>query len=215
MDATLIRMVAGLGLLALLGCDGSPAQEPVGAGARPAAQRKAPAAVSLRADTVLPKAFERTLPAEPQGPVVVPAGLLLVSSVVRPRAEVRSGPGIQYELADNVLEQGAKVLTFARVGVWQKVVVIGTWQKGWVHSGALSAQAPSAAPLTVDMRRLPTVTVVHDVETVQAYRVANPPLKVAIPRGAQFRSLRLAAADTLVWLPQTNSVMWMSRKDVQ
>ena len=113
-----------------------------------------------------------------------------------------------------MLEAGARVLTFARIGVWQKVVVVGTWQRGWVHAGALSKPEVAREPLAVDMHILPTVIAMHDVAAAQAFQTAAP-LKVAVPRGAQFRTLRFADDGTLVWLPQTNSVMWMSRKDVQ
>jgi hypothetical protein len=164
--------------------------------------------------TVLPPSFAKALPPEDGGLATVPAFMLMVSAVARPKAELRAGPGPQYELADSLLPQRTPVLLYTRFGVWQKVVVLGTWQRGWVHAGALGPAAPNPRRLVVDLRRLPTVIVAHDVETVQAFR-SLAPLHAAIPRGAQFRSLRIADGGTLVWLPQTNSTMWLSRKDVQ
>jgi hypothetical protein len=175
------------------------------------AKRKAPRVNDV---TVLPPLFARGLP--PRGPsrAVVPAFMVMESKVQRPRAELRAGPGAQFELSDQVLPQGTRVLLFDRVGVWQKVLVVGTWQKGWVHSQALEPGVPNSRPIAVDMSRLPTVIAVNDISAGQAFR-SLAPVKVAIPRGAQFRTLRIADGGTLVWLPQTNSTVWISGKDVQ
>jgi hypothetical protein len=168
----------------------------------------------VKARTEVPTAFAAKLPKDAERWILVPVGMVSVAEVSRPRAEVRSGPGTQFELADKVLAVGTPVLTFEKVGVWRKVVAMRTSQTGWVHEQALTEPQANTVPMRVDARRLPTVLAIRDVKEVQAFpdrdaRAAN------VPRGAMFRTLRYEGGGTLVWLPETASVMWMSRKDVQ
>lgn len=187
----------------------------------PAAQRKAkPApprvvAESLHAATRLPEAFGKPLTSNKVGLVQVPPGMVLLSEIARPRAELRTGPGIQFELADKILTQGTRVIVFMKIGVWAKVIVpSGTWQSGWVHGQTLAEAKPNEKPLTIDVNRLPTVIALNRIATVESFP-DQVKLSVEIPKGAMFRSLRFADNDALIYLPDTNSVMWMSRKDVK
>lgn len=171
-------------------------------------------ATAVKAATVLPATFGTKLETKDGPLILVPTGMLAVAKVSRPRAEVRSGPGVQYELADKVLPLGTSVMVFDKVGVWQKVVVMKTSQTGWIHSQALTEPRSSDVPMRVDVRRLPTVLALHDVDSVQSFPALDV-LAAKVPRGVMFRTLRYADNGTLVWLPETASVMWMSRKDVQ
>lgn len=178
------------------------------------AARRAAAATPIKRDTVLPPSFAQTLPDAGERRLLVPAEMLTVSEIVRPKAEVRGGPGVQFELADKVLVQGTAVLVFDKVGVWRKIVVMATSQTGWVHAQTLAEPKPSDVPMLVDPRRLPTVLAMREVEQVRSFPAQNP-VKTKVPKGAMFRSLMYADAGTLVLLPETNSVMWISGKDVQ
>jgi hypothetical protein len=201
-----------MGVLALAGC-----QTPEGetAASRPApAKRHRASAATVEAATKLPENFGKPLGSGKPGVVRVPAGMLMVSEIARPRAELRTGPGIQFELADSILTQGTRVIQFMKVGVWAKVIVIGTWQSGWVHGQTLAEAKPNTRAITIDTNRLPTVLALHPVGSVASFP-DQAKLAVDIPKGAMFRSLRFADNDALIYLPDTNSVMWMSRKDVQ
>lgn len=172
-------------------------------------------AEALNADTRLPDTFGKPLASSKAGLVKVPPGMLLLSEIVRPRAELRTGPGIQFELSDRILTQGTRVIVFMKVGVWAKVVVPGNgWQSGWVHGQTLAAARPNDKPMTIDPNRLPTVIALNPVGSVASFPEQKE-LPVTIPKGAMFRSLRFADKKALIYLPETNSVMWMSRKDVQ
>lgn len=179
--------------------------------ARVAQTKPPPPPLLVRAETVLPERFgveTREIP------LLVPERLLNESEVTRPRAEVRSGPGSQFELTDEVLPQGAKVIVFSQVGVWRKVLVPSSGRKGWVHQQALAEPRPTKAPLPLDARELPTVLALRPVEEAKSFP-ARESRAVAIPKGTMFRSLMDSGNETLVWLPETNSVLWLSRKDVQ
>ena len=185
--------------------------EPVHAFVGPPAPRRA----EVQARTELPDAFTAELANDSDVTLTVPPGMLLVSTVERPRAELRLGPGGQFELADAVLAKGTPVVVLEQVGVWCKVLTQGRAPMGgWAHEQALGAIALSRAPLLLDASRLPTVLATRLVPSVESYP-GRERVVTAIPRGALFRSLVVGEVDALVWLPETNSVMWISRKDVQ
>lgn len=205
-----IQILSGVTILALVACQTTEAEPKVAKRSKP----KAVVSEVLKAETDLPEAFGKPLSASKSGLVQVPSGMLLVSEIARPRAELRTGPGIQFELADKILTQGTKVLVFMKVGVWSKIIVPGSWQQGWVHGQTLAEAKPNDRAMTIDMNRLPTVLALRPIDQVETYP-AQAKVPVAIPKGAMFRSLRFAENEALIWLPDTNSVMWMSRKDVQ
>jgi hypothetical protein len=180
-----------------------------------AAARRARMPKPVAPTTIIPERFSTTLPEKlDAGPRSVPKAMLSVAKVVRPRAELREGPGPEFMLHDTLLAQGTQVLVFSRVGVWQKVLVPGSWKKGWIHRQALSEVRPSERAMRIDMSRLPTVLAVRGVDKARAFPSLSE-VQVEIPRGSMFRSLKENDWGTLVWLPETNSVMWMARKDVQ
>lgn len=166
---------------------------------------------TLLEKTVLPKGFAREIAA---GRITIPGDMISVSAVTRPRAEVRSGPGAQFDLEEFVLEQGTPVVLFDRFGVWQKVLAIGSWKRGWVHAATLGDAVKRREPLTLETKLLPTVLALRPIEVAKTYPEGNP-LKVDVPKGALFHSLMFSGPTALVVLPETNSVMWVSRKDVQ
>jgi len=170
--------------------------------------------IQVRTKTVIPKEFPNQIGLEPQGDVAVPAAMLELLEVAHRRAEVRIGPGSQYELSDAVLAQGTRVIETGSYGVWRKILVLGTWQEGWVHNQVLGGSPGNGAAVRVAMQHLPTVLVVHPVMVARSYDKAEP-LAVTISRGSQFRELRRDESASLVWLPQTNSALWLSRKDVR
>ena len=170
--------------------------------------------LKLKAQTIIPDAFTEQLSKDGVELVVVPANTLLVSLVVRPRAEIRVGPGSQFELLDKSAEAGEELVHLDRRGVWRKVVHLATGASGWVHSQALSEPKLSKNEIMLPIQRLPTVQLIRATDRVWNFPGAMP-LRVKVPQGAMFRQLRRTRENVLVAIPSTNSVMWLSRKDLQ
>ena len=61
---------------------------------------------------------------------------------------------------------------------------------------------------------LPTVLAIKPVEGARAFP-SREIHRVAIPKGTMFHALINEGDETLVWLMDTNSVVWLSTKDVQ
>ena len=182
--------------IAISGCQILPnfQSDPMVVTSKPTARRARPPR-PIVASTIVPEIFNGSL-------------------VTRPRAEVREGPGAEFMLQDDLLTQGTQVLVFSRIGVWLKVLVPTSGQKGWVHRQAVSSARPSDHTVNLDMNRLPTVLAIREVDMAKTFP-GQSDIRVNIPKGAMFRSLMENEWGTLVWLAETNSVMWMARKDVQ
>ena len=171
------------------------------------------AIVPLQPRTILPPQFCQSLAPEAQGLVRLPPQIVSTAKVVRPRAELRVGPGGQYELREVSLVRDAQVVVIGKLGIWRKVLLPQSGDYGWVHAQAISEATLNNAPMNLDMRRLPTVQAAHLIELAQQFPDSNP-IKVTIPRGAIFRLIRQDDRAALVWLSETNSVMWLSLKDL-
>lgn len=167
---------------------------------------------TLRTETVLPGNF--VAPQEPErcALLAIPPGILRLSKVAQRRAEIRLGPGGRFALRDQILPKGAQVIVFQRIGPWQQVLVPGSWVQGWIHAAALTPLALNAEPMVVDACKLPAVVALRPIRHVKNYQ-DTAPLPVAIPSGSRFHTLRTAQRSHLVWLAETNSVVWLPRKD--
>lgn len=176
----------------------------------------APARVTiLKSETILPLVFGTGLEVRADAArFIVPGEMLVAAKVSRPRAEVRSGPGAQFDLEEFVLTQGTSVLLFDRVGVWQKVFVPGNGRRGWVHHQTLAEGEALKDPVTLEVEDLPTLLATKPIAAARSFPEREP-VKVEIPKGAMFRSVSYHGDAALVVVPGTDSVMWVSRKDVQ
>lgn len=173
----------------------------------------ASASQRVQAATVLPKSriidATRDVPAD----LVVAPYVVMTSRVARPRAEVRVGPGSQFELLDHFLSRDTEVVILSQHGVWRKILPIHDGPVAWVHSQALSRAKLNTHSIHLRSQRLPVVQVVHDTDKVWLYG-RNALAAAQVSRGTMFRTLRLTDHGALVWLAETNSVVWLSRKDV-
>ena len=167
----------------------------------------------VQASTVLPRRFKAGIGDGDLGDLIVAPYVLMTSKVVRPRAEIRVGPGSQFELLEGSLSQNAEVVVLSQHGNWFKTIPIHDGPAGWVHQQTLSRARLNTHSIHLRTMRLPVVQVAHDTDRVWLYG-KNKLVTARVPRGTIFRSLRLTEQGALVWIPETGSVVWLSRKDV-
>jgi uncharacterized protein YgiM (DUF1202 family) len=89
-------------------------------------------------------------------PIQVAPGLLLLSEIIRPRAYLRQGPGTHYEVGDQILAKGSRVIVQAQVGIWKKVQVMADGRVGWLHSKSVSDPVLNKSFIRVESKSLPT-----------------------------------------------------------
>lgn len=145
-----------------------------------------------------------------------PAGTLLISRVIRPRAEVREGPGINFSLSDRILEEDDRVIVFEVHGVWTKILSIKSWESGWVHAQVLSPPELNKKQMTINFARFPTVLAVRPLNYVGAFTSGDTiKLDEIIPKGKLFRALQVTNEKTLIWMAENNSIVWIKGRDMQ
>jgi|GEM_PF-3504268 len=146
---------------------------------------------------------------------------LVVSAVtVRPRTEMRAGPGVEFEVSDSVLDSGERVLVYELIGSWRRIVSPSRGVRGWVHRGSLrfdhhNAKTLREAKAKVSIRPdlLPMVFSHHSVKRVYRYPDLEP-LQTLIPPGKYFYLLRENEGRKLIWLVETNSVVWIKSEEM-
>lgn len=175
-----------------------------------------PLVTSIEAKTIIPRSFDRQpISLDPSHLVKIPKQLLSAAMIVRPRAELRMGPGSTFDLLDSILEENDKVMIFDTIGVWSKIVSLRLGIGGWVHKKvlALDESAPDSN-IEVATKLLPTVIAIEAVTHMYSYGdLAKIPVRIG--KGSQFIALRKIGGRTLVWLADTNSVAWISEEQVK
>jgi len=166
----------------------------------------------IRARTEVPaQAASAATPLSPATSVIIPPSLVVTAWVVRPRAEIREGPGTEFPLRAEVITRGEEVVLFGRVAVWQQVVAIGSGVRGWVHYQTLGRASANHAEIKLRSSLLPRVFAVRAIDSAYSWPEMKA-LPVAAPQGSMFVFLREQAGRRLVWLPENNSILWVDRK---
>jgi len=175
-----------------------------------------PDQVAVLAATTLPEKFlpPSDRPLKFPKTLQISQTLIDVTKITRPRVELREGPGIQFKLYDRVLRDGTEVALFQRQGVWQKVLDLQTSATGWVHKQALSAPVRKSAMLPVASAHLPVVFAQRPIDRAFDFK-SEQPLVVKIPKGRAFLGLTWRRDRVLIYLTETNSVLWLREGDAQ
>ena len=144
----------------------------------------------------------------------VPPGMLALSDVARPRAYLRQGPGTHFEVGDQPVSKGTSVIILAEIGVWKKVQLMHEGKVGWIHRRTLGIPYTTKIPVKLEAKNLPTVSTLRNLTSVEAFPT-HERISMNVPKGSVFSFLRSNSDGFLVWLPVTNSVLWLKRRDAQ
>ena len=92
----------------------------------------------VRAVTDLPAQYDKTSSVLADVETLQVGGDLVSSATtIRPRTEIRTGPGIEFNLSDFVLNAGERVIVYELVGAWRRIVSPARGIRGWAHRGTL------------------------------------------------------------------------------
>ena len=157
-------------------------------------------------------------PQEPDWPsqltLLIETQLLDIYKIVRPTVEMRDGPGLNYPLDANLLQEGDLVVKIADHGIWRKVLVLTSGEKAWVHYRTIKAYRPSKKYISMKLNHIPRVFVSgpisHAIDFSTGQKRPWSPAK-----GRPFPVLQKRGKLTLVYLPETNSLAWLTSRDVQ
>ena len=169
--------------------------------------------MAIAGDSKLPRSFKPVAPYAARK-VVLPKGALRLSRVSRVRAELREGPGSQFKLQGKWLQRGDKVIVFNRVAAWYKVLTIQSKKQGWMHYKALGSFYYSDRPTALSVHLLPRVFSIRKISSVYL-NPSKTQVAVNIPKGRAFAALQIDQRRTLVWVRETDSVLWLNSEDAR
>lgn len=179
----------------------------------PRSEPDTPQTLDIQSASILPEYFTKSGLKDDHTFFRIPEQALGLALIKRPKAELRQGPGLHFELEENLLPQGTRVFIIERSAFWRRVFAPDLKIWGWVHRKTLRMAEQKDALLTVNPRGLPKVFAARPIET--AYNFGNlSELKVSIPKGAGFLKVRERGDKVLVILPDTRSLLWLAKKDV-
>lgn len=192
-------------LALLLGCV-TPSQETVsGDGSK----SNPNAAVEIREKPIQPAQGITKSDANDVETFILARNLIEMRTVKRISADLRIGPGVEFNLADEVLNHGETVVVLERSAQWLKVATTDAKKLGWVHKLALGDQKiRSSESVHLDSKIFPTVFAATRVQHVYSYSKKEK-IQIDISRGVACKMLREENGKKLLWLSQLNLLFWV------
>jgi len=139
--------------------------------------------------------------------------LIDMRKVIRRVADLRIGPGIEFNLQDWNFAHGDAVVILEKSNQWFKVSSLDGKKFGWIHKKTLSEQKLSSKSkneelnVRVESKVFPTVFAATRVQQVYSY-LKKETIQLEIPRGTSLKMLREENGRKLLWLAQHNIVFW-------
>ncbi|MBP9706352.1 MAG: hypothetical protein KBD78_01845 [Oligoflexales bacterium] len=113
-------------------------------------------------------------------------------------------------MKNQFIPPNTKLIVFERRGFWLFASTSTANLRGWVHSGAVKELESSKEKLMINTNALPVLFSVKDISGAKSYPEKQP-VATNVPKGAIFLGLKNYGKETLVWIKETNSLMWVER----
>lgn len=150
---------------------------------------------------------------EIEQPIRFEVAVLDARKIVRPRVEIREGPGAAYFIEDTILEKGELVVVLEKYFRWRKVLAVEKKVEGWVHEKTLSQDNVTKGTPQISLNHFPSIFPRVNLKRVFDYRT-NKKIPYEIPRGKNLRKLRQDKNRVLIFIEETHSVAWLREGDV-
>ncbi len=144
--------------------------------------------------------------------VEIPENLILTSRVIRPFSEIRTGPGIQFEVIRTIPKEEELVI-LEEHSPWLKVIVLSKHEKGWLHYKTLSKLELNRSKITLSIDHFPVIYAAKDVRQGITFKNEKP-ISIQLNKGTGFYQLYKKQRRVLVWSPERNGVIWLANADV-
>lgn len=126
--------------------------------------------------------------------LLVPSELVITAKTIRDLTELRSGPGSQFPLLDNLIEKNTLLILLAKYKKWNKVYIPSLDVSAWIHQNQLHITRNLNRNINISTLTLPLVTSYTKIDTIYDY-LNKKPLNFPIPKGRGFRQLK----KTILW----------------
>lgn len=187
------------------GCQSSPSPISV--------STKIPTILLVDSETKLPDLFRQASTGEVEKKIRLPSGMLSISNISRRVAELREGPGVQFEIIPQILLKDTPVFETNRIENWVKVVAPTKDISGWLHKDTLQSMRTFDRSFDVRVELLPKVFLAKEIDRIEKFRTSEKIFK-RLPKGTFFYKLKEEKSRVLVIIIETNSLAWLNRSDL-
>lgn len=164
--------------------------------------------------TTVPEKFEKHFELSDVSTVVIPDAALALARTVRNQVELREGPGMAFQLKDEILPRDKALIILEQAKKWIKVLDPTRHTVGWVHQQTIKRIPSAGRTETVVLNALPKAFAVAPIKRIYDYKDGSP-IDVNIPKGASFVRLREDKENSLVIIQQTASLAWINKRAIQ
>lgn len=164
--------------------------------------------------TTIPETFTRQDDLKGVKALIIPDSALAIVKTTRNQVELREGPGLAFQLKDEVLPRDKTLIVIEKAKKWTKVFDPISHASGWVHQQTIQRMPSKGHKEVVALKALPKAFAVSSIKKIYDYK-AGIPIEVNIPKGTPFIRLREDSERSLVIIPQTASLAWINKKDIQ
>jgi len=141
--------------------------------------------------------------------LMIPSNMLLIYKIIRSGTPMRQGPRVSLPIYNRILQKNDYVVFFEELGVWRKVLAIRHKQIGWVHHQTIRKSSYPSLFLKLSSSQLPIVMTTKKLHYLYNYPDGRK-RNIFIPDGKIFLVLNKKNRRSLLWVAETNSVMWLN-----
>lgn len=146
--------------------------------------------------------------------ILVNNNLLDIRKVTINDTLIRTGPGHQYPIKDQILKLDTIVVGLSKYKEWIKIIDSKSNHFGWVHQQSLSDQRPIKGQSKLSIYHLPRLHAISPIKFIYSIRDIKP-VEVKIYKGKHVFGLKFDSHRTLAWIPHSNTIAWLSNTQVQ
>lgn len=146
--------------------------------------------------------------------LLVPINTILVSKIKTHSAELREGPGIEFKIKDQLLEKESDIIIFDTLNTWIKVYSPQYDIIGWIHVQTIYKPELNLKEMKLNKQNIPKVFAIKNLKLAYDY-ISNKPITVNFKKGSFFYLLRINGKNKLVYIENTNSMIWFNNEEVQ
>lgn len=168
----------------------------------------------VQTSTAVPETFARQDDLTGVQALIIPDVALALVKTTRNQVELREGPGLVFQLKDEILPRDKTLIVIEKAKKWTKVFDPSSHTTGWVHQQTIQRIPSKGRKETIALSVLPKAFAVSPIKKIYDYKDGIP-IEVNIPKGSPFIRVREDSERSLVIIPQTASLAWINKKDIQ
>ena len=143
-----------------------------------------------------------------------PPGMLDMAKINRSAAELRSGPSTDFTVLPSLLPNGSEFVVIQKSDRWLFGTTPDSKLPGWLHTEAANPIGLNDVEIVLPAALLPKVFA--KVEILHGWSFpSQSKIDLKIPAGSVFRSFATRKRKILVWIPDSNGILWLPKNKMR